>query len=39
MAAIEQAARASGIAVAVDLDPELMKQLPQPFRELGMDLQ
>lgn len=36
LAAIEAAARASGMAMAVDVDPRLMSALPAPFRELGM---
>lgn len=32
----EKAARASGMAVAVDVDPELKKMLPQSFLQLGM---
>jgi cytochrome c556 len=32
----EKAARASGMAVAVDVDPELKKLLPQAFLQLGM---
>jgi hypothetical protein len=35
-AAIEAAARASGMAMAVDVDPRLMSALPATFRELGM---
>jgi cytochrome c556 len=35
-AAIESAARASGMAMAVDVDPRVMSALPAPFRELGM---
>jgi cytochrome c556 len=35
-AAIETAARASGMVMAVDVDPRLMSALPAPFRELGM---
>jgi hypothetical protein len=35
-AAIEAAARASGMVMAVDVDPRLMSALPAPFRELGM---
>lgn len=34
--AIEEAARKSGMAMAADLDPEVMRQLPQEFRDLGM---
>jgi hypothetical protein len=36
LAAIETAARASGMVMAVDVDPRLMSALPVPFRELGM---
>lgn len=32
----ESAARASGMAVAVDADPRLMQSLPPEFRRLGM---
>ena len=32
----EAAARASGMAVAVDVDPRLMQRLPPEFRRLGM---
>ena len=32
----EKAARASGMAVAADVDPELKKVLPQSFLQLGM---
>lgn len=34
--AVEKAARASGMAMAVDVDPQIMQALPPPFRELGM---
>ncbi|MDE2484741.1 MAG: hypothetical protein KGL32_05765 [candidate division NC10 bacterium] len=34
--AAEQAARASGMAVAADVDPQIEKLLPQPFLKLGM---
>jgi hypothetical protein len=36
LSAIETAARASGMAMAVDVDPRVMSALPAPFRELGM---
>jgi hypothetical protein len=32
----EKAARASGIAVAADVDPRIEQHLPQPFLELGV---
>lgn len=32
----EKAARASGMAHAADVDPQIQKLLPQPFLELGM---
>jgi hypothetical protein len=35
-AAIEAAARASGMAMAVDADPRMMSGVPAPLRELGM---
>jgi cytochrome c556 len=35
-AAIETAARASGMAMAVDADPRMMSSVPAPLRELGM---
>jgi hypothetical protein len=35
-AAVEAAARASGMTMAVDVDPRVMSALPAPFRELGM---
>lgn len=34
--AVEKAARASGLAMAVEMDPALMQQLLPAFRELGM---
>jgi hypothetical protein len=34
--AVEQAARASGLTMAVELDPKIMQQLLPAFRELGM---
>lgn len=34
--AIESAARASGVAMAADVDPRIMKSLPPMFRDLGM---
>ena len=34
--AAEKAARASGMAVAADVQPEMRKLLPQPFLQLGM---
>ncbi|MDE2059702.1 MAG: hypothetical protein KGL31_11380 [candidate division NC10 bacterium] len=34
--AAENAARASGMAVAADTDPHIKSLLPQPFLELGM---
>jgi hypothetical protein len=34
--AVEAAARASGMTMAVDVDPRVMGALPAPFRELGM---
>lgn len=36
LAGAEKAARASGMAVAADVDPELKKLLPQSFLQLGM---
>lgn len=36
LASVEEAARASGIAMATDVDPQIKKQLPQPFLTLGM---
>ena len=36
IAAIEDAARASGIAMAADVDPQIRKRLPQTFLDLGM---
>ena len=36
IAAVEEAARASGIAMAADVDPQISKELPQPFLQLGM---
>ncbi len=36
LAAAEKAARASGMAVAADVDPQIKKLLPQQFLELGM---
>lgn len=36
LAAAETAARSSGMAMAADADPALMRQLPPLFRELGM---
>jgi hypothetical protein len=35
-AAIETAARASGMAMAADADPRMMSGVPAPLRELGM---
>lgn len=35
-ASVEEAARASGIAMAADVDPQIRKQLPEPFVNLGM---
>jgi cytochrome c556 len=36
LAAVETAARASGMAVAADVDPQVMQALPPFFRQLGM---
>lgn len=36
IAAVEDAARASGIAMAADVDPHIKKRLPQTFLDLGM---
>jgi len=36
LAAAEKAARASGTAMAVEVDPEVMRQLLPPFRQLGL---
>lgn len=36
LAAIERAARASGMAMAADVDPRLRERLPPPFLQLGM---
>ena len=36
LAAIEKAARASGMVAAADVDPQIEKLLPQQFLELGM---
>lgn len=36
LGAVERAARAAGTAIAVDVDPGVMAQLPQAFRALGM---
>jgi mono/diheme cytochrome c family protein len=33
---IEEAARASGMATAVDVDPQIEKLLPEPFLSLGI---
>jgi hypothetical protein len=35
-AAIEAAARPSGLAMAADMDPAMVQRLPAAFRELGM---
>jgi mono/diheme cytochrome c family protein len=35
-AAIEAAARPSGLAMAAEMDPSIVQQLPVAFRELGM---
>jgi hypothetical protein len=34
--AIGKAARAAGVAMAADVDPQMMQALPPPFRQLGM---
>lgn len=36
LVAVEQAARASGTAMAVEMDPAVMRQLLPAFRELGL---
>jgi hypothetical protein len=36
LVAVEQAARASGTAMAVEMDPAVMQQLLPAFRELGL---
>ena len=36
LAAAERAARASGTATAVEVDPEVMRRLLPPFRQLGL---
>jgi len=36
LTAIERAARASGLAMAADVDPQLRDRLPPPFLQLGM---
>jgi cytochrome c556 len=36
MATVEEAARASGIAMAADVNPQIRKRLPQTFLDLGM---
>ncbi len=36
MKGVAQAARASGLAVAVDMSPQLMAALPLEFKQLGM---
>jgi cytochrome c556 len=36
LVAVERAARASGTAMAVEMDPAIMRQLLPPFRELGL---
>ncbi|HET7853847.1 MAG TPA: hypothetical protein VFM04_05260 [Candidatus Methylomirabilis sp.] len=33
---VERAARASGMAMAADVDPQVEKHLPKPFLDLGM---
>jgi cytochrome c556 len=36
LSAIEEAARASGMATAVDVDPQVEKLLPEPFLSFGI---
>lgn len=36
LVAVEKAARASGTAMAVEMDPAIMRQLLPTFRELGL---
>jgi mono/diheme cytochrome c family protein len=36
LVAAEKAARASGTAMAVEMDPEVMRRLLPPFRQLGL---
>ncbi len=38
MAQIAQAARASGMASAADVNPALMSKLPMSFKDLGMSV-
>ncbi|MCC6139741.1 MAG: cytochrome c [Nitrospira sp.] len=35
---IEQAARAAGMGMAVDVNPAIMEKLPLPFKQMGMSI-